>query len=852
MNEKMQPAATHAAPFEPLEQRRMLTTVTAPLFASYADPADVGGDGSDLIVGDFNGDGALDLVDRGTARFGKPGGGLSGETANLYATAGSLYSTAAGDVTGDGVDDLVGLADGELMVVTFDGTTARLLTDLAPVGLNADHVRLGDFDGDGDLDAAFADFAEETVDGAYTFTRHLAFAWNDGSGNFSDPTRLAVDRSVSPSKATLVDLDGDGRDELFLPRHFGGSGFVSALFEVQPNDTLQVRTGEATSTLGGKAAGYDSDGDGTRDTVAGVANDGGETSLYRWSLDGNAIVRDGGTVIPGGGTLASFTAFRDATANVPVMALGHGDGTVAVHAIPAEGAAVGAAIDTLSLTGDPAADLMALDANGDGTIDLLINQPTGASVATADAPDVGAAPRVDFTPADRIEEGDPTRFNATVLAGNPTSFSWNFGDGATAAGRAASHAFAEDGTYTVTLTAVDGLGRTTTQSRSVRVVNANPKVDVGLPEKVGRGEGPEYVLKVSDANATDLAGLRYVVDWHDGTSDSGRVGSDGSLTIRRHFEMAGAQPYTLLVADAEGGETIVKGEVDVAADAADAATNPVRLSGGTLEVFGTNDADTITLLPSGDNDVEVVLNGTSHGVYDARGIVIHAGGGDDVIDFSKLGVTHYGTSRVMAGGGDDVVRGGAGNDTLFGMAGDDHLDGGDGDDYLGGSAGDDRLVGGRGNDELVGGRGGNDTADYSANAKDQPVNVSIGGDSDDGLGGVDRVAGSVEHLVGGRGDDRLNGSRGSNFLDGGPGDNILWGGDGGENLLVATSAHDAQRRPISAMTARDKAEAKSLFTYGRKDGNSSSATAAGVHPMSAVRERLFAFDLSDDELRRAA
>ncbi len=852
MNEKMhQTVPSHVTPtasFEPLEQRRMLTTVPEGVFASYADPEAVGGGGSDtaLIVGDFNDDGVLDLVDRGTARF----GGANGDTANLYATAGSLYSTAAGDVTGDGIDDVIGLADGELLVVTFDGTIASLLPNAAQVGLNADGLRLGDFDGDGDLDAAFGDFAEETVGGNYTFTRHIAFAWNDGNGNFSSPTRLAVDRAVNPASAAVGDLDGDGRDELFLPRYFGGSGFVSALFEVQPNNTMQVRTGEAVTTLRGKLIAFDSDGDGTRDAIAAVRNTGGETQLYRWTLDGNALSRDGGTAVPGDGELASFTAFHDTAAGVPVMVLGHGDGKIAVHAMPAEGGAVARPVATLSVAG-AAAELLATDANGDRVPDLVISQPTGTSVATGDAPDISAAPRVDFLVSDRIEQKTETTFTAVSLAGKPNSFSWDFGDGTTATGRTVDHTFATGGQHTVTLVATDSLGRTTTKVGAVRVHNANPKVDVGLPEKVDGTTGRQHILRVSDANADDLAGLRYVIDWHDGTSTTGQVGSDGKLVVDRSFDLAGMQPYTLLVDDGEGGETIVRGEVDVDDAAAAAASDPVRLNGGVLEVYGSNRADTIELLPSGDNDIEVMLNGVSRGTFDARGILIHAGGGDDVVDFSRLSRTHYGTARVMAGTGHDVVRGGAGNDRIFGMRGNDDLDGGDGDDLIEGSAGNDHLVGGRGNDEIVGGRGDNDTVDYSANAADEPVSVVLGGGtSDDGRGGTDRVAGSVEHAVGGAGDDRLSGNRASNYLDGGPGYDILWGGTGGENHLVveADSVKPTQPVPSAPTPLFDRpseARLPAILSFDR------APVEREVSASTTIFDRLFGIDLNDD-LNQAA
>jgi len=114
-------------------------------------------------------------------------------------------------------------------------------------------------------------------------------------------------------------------------------------------------------------------------------------------------------------------------------------------------------------------------------------------------------------------------------------------------------------------------------------------------------------------------------------------------------------------------------------------------------------------------------------------------------------VTGTKNAFVLAGDGNDIVKGSNNGDFLGGGNGNDAITGGTGDDYITGDAGADTLIGGAGQDILYG-RDGNDN-----------LNGGIGDDI----------------LCGGAGDDTLTWSTGSD---------ILMGNEGNDTYIVNSGA----------------------------------------------------------------
>lgn len=223
----------------------------------------------------------------------------------------------------------------------------------------------------------------------------------------------------------------------------------------------------------------------------------------------------------------------------------------------------------------------------------------------------------------------------------------------------------------------------------------------------------------------------------------------------------------------------------------------VTLTGGVLDVVGTDKADHISMKVVGTN-LEVKLDGQKSvfQATDVNQIHVDAGAGSDKVAVAanvKIAADIQGgagNDSLTGGSGDDTIDGGAGNDHINGGAGNDQELGADGNDDLQGNDGNDDLQGGTGNDSVNGGGGddqvnGDDGNDRLAGAAgDDVLHGSSGTDTLSGGAGNDQEFGEAERdfLFGGGGTDLLNGGVGNDQLHGGSGDDSLQGGIGNDSL----------------------------------------------------------------------
>jgi hypothetical protein len=332
-----------------------------------------------VVTADFNGDGIPDLASvsadngdvtvllgTGDGRF-RPGG--------TYHTLNGAVSLAVGDFNNDGIPDLVVPALNNAAVSVLlgngDGTfRPPILTSAGPV--NPWGVAVGDFNGDGNLDVAVANYAGS---GGNTVSVFLG----NGDGTFRAPVSYPV--GPNPQGVVVADLRGDGRLDLVVSNNNLGSGAPSTVSVLRGNGdgTFQPAVNYPVGANPGALVAGDFNGDGYQDVA--VANDGsGTVSVLLGNGDGTlqpAVTYAAGirpfalaaADFQSNGTLDLVVANGRLDANTLTVLRGNGDGTFRAPEVIAS-------TGSQFLTG-----LAVGDFNGDGAPDLAVSVFTNNTVA---------------------------------------------------------------------------------------------------------------------------------------------------------------------------------------------------------------------------------------------------------------------------------------------------------------------------------------------------------------------------------------------------------------------------------------------------------------------------------------
>ena len=802
--------------------------------ASISSAGDINGDGfDDILIGAHFGDGALGnegesyiIFGRDTATMpftasfdlsaldGRSGFVLTGIDRN-DASGGSVSS--AGDINGDGFDDILIAASGansdkgETYLVfgrddsavpfdasfdlsTLDGTNGFIVGGI--VGINGGETFVssaGDINGDGFDDLLIAAQVntlrdsrtyvlfgrDDSVD---PFTVNFELTSVDGSNGFV--INGYGQGSTQGAIASAGDINGDGFDDILIGFRFAdGSGRDNELIgktyvifgrddSVEPF-TENLNLSDLDGTNGFVINGIDrNDRSGTSISSAGDINGDGYADIligaeFADGPDGDFLRSSG----------ESYVIFgRDTSLNpfAPSFDLSSLDGNNG-FTIYGNGqfSSSGASVSSAG------------DINGDGFDDLLVaNGFSSPSIngqsyiifgaATFDAVPVffSAAPTLDGNVGLSVPLGGLGHISVVELETNdPDTLDVNL-------------------TYTVTLNVTygslwidsDGSGTINDAEVALTIGSTFTQADLNagmLSYQNDRSPSSidSFQFDISDG-ATTLEGVvfNFTVIPPMGTAGNdtliGSTGDDNLSGLEGNDILNGSDGDDVLNGD-EGSDTLIGGE---GADA---------LNGG--EGFDTA-------------DYRAAISGVRFNV-DTGGTQGEA-----------TGDTFSGIERYYLSDFTDVITGSAANEFFFGEGGNDTINGGGGIDRIDGGAGNDILRGQEGNDLIFGSAGGDqinggtgfDVASYENSAAAVTVSLLTGGTGGDAAGdtyfGIEVVRGSdfndsltgnnsVNELRGGEGDDMLFGLGGNDRFFGGQGADSFDGGTGVDivNYTVATA-----------------------------------------------------------------
>jgi len=341
-----------------------------------------------VAVGDFNGDGALDLAvvnaSDGSVSVLLGHGDGTFEAAMNFSACNNCNRIATGDFNADGKSDLAVLRpgdvtvgdDGDLSIFLSNGDGMFVKGPLVHPGKNPSSLIVADVDADHKPDLLVCNATDGNV----------AVLLGLGDGSFQVPIPYAT--GASPSSILLVDFDRDGVQDLAIRRLFG-----TDILLANGNGTFRAGPSISTGLFSSIVSWADFNQDGNVDYLLTGCNIEGKNCTISLAL-GN-----GDGTFQSSRSVASFRASSiavkdfDGDGNLDIVATqanvegqlvvlrGNGDGTFQpLDSLSMPSAlSVGMAFD---LNQDKAPDLVSI--NSDNNVGVLLNTGTDFSISVSD------------------------------------------------------------------------------------------------------------------------------------------------------------------------------------------------------------------------------------------------------------------------------------------------------------------------------------------------------------------------------------------------------------------------------------------------------------------------------------
>ena len=459
----------------------------------------VGKNPTAVALGDFNGDGALDIAAADytsndvTVLFGDGAGHFVASSVTL-ATGVGPKAIVAGHFNGDANLDLATANDGSNSVSVLlgngDGTfapVANFAIDGQPKGL-----AIGDFnDDDDDADLVVAD----------ELTDDVSVLLGDGSGGFAAPVNYPT--GIRARAVAVGDFNEDGNQDLAVANE-GSTSNVTLLFGAG-NGTFGTKSSLLAGTSPKSVAVGDLNEDGHQDLA--VANEtSGDVSVLLG--DGSGGFAPAVDYPVGTQPKKAVVADVDRDGHLDVVAVNYGtetDITTNTVAVLRGDGSGGLAAPVVFTAGDGPKSTAVADLNGDNEPDLVVGNNDASSVSVLLA-DIWAPTGTTVVGADGRWHNSP--FDVTIVPGvdaisgvAATQYSIDgvpWVDGLLIPLPApADHSF--DGAHIVGYRSIDGAGNVAPEQTFVaRIDTSRPRTLAPWPVTVKRGRTAVLTYRVND------------------------------------------------------------------------------------------------------------------------------------------------------------------------------------------------------------------------------------------------------------------------------------------------------------------------------------------------------------------